>query len=65
MTTDDERLARGDRMRRKVMSDAYVDSRRSARNDFSGDLDDIITKFAWGEVWTPGESHLRILSGAP
>jgi alkylhydroperoxidase/carboxymuconolactone decarboxylase family protein YurZ len=55
MSTRDERLAEGEKMRRKVMSDAYVDSRQSARNPFSGDLDDMITSFAWGEVWTrPG-----------
>lgn len=55
MSTHDERMASGEKMRRQVMSDAYVDARKSARNEFSGDLDDIITKFAWGEVWTrPG-----------
>jgi alkylhydroperoxidase/carboxymuconolactone decarboxylase family protein YurZ len=55
MSTQDERMARGEKMRRQVMSDAYVDARKGARNAFSGDLDDIITKFAWGEVWTrPG-----------
>jgi alkylhydroperoxidase/carboxymuconolactone decarboxylase family protein YurZ len=55
MSTQDERIARGEKMRRQVMSDAYVDSRKNARNAFSGDLDDMITKFAWGEVWTrPG-----------
>ncbi len=55
MTMKDERYARGEEMRRKVMTDAYVDSRRATRNAFSGDLDDMITSFAWGEVWTrPG-----------
>jgi len=55
MSNQDERMARGEKMRRQVMSDAYVDARKGARNAFSGDLDDIITKFAWGEVWTrPG-----------
>jgi alkylhydroperoxidase/carboxymuconolactone decarboxylase family protein YurZ len=55
MSARDERLAKGEKMRRQVMSDAYVDSRKSARNAFSGDLDDMITAFAWGEVWTrPG-----------
>lgn len=55
MTTRDERLVRGEAMRRKVMSDAYVDSRQSGRNAFTGDLDDAITAMAWGEIWTrPG-----------
>jgi alkylhydroperoxidase/carboxymuconolactone decarboxylase family protein YurZ len=55
MSAKDERIARGEKMRRQVMSDAYVDSRKSARDAFSGDLDDMITGFAWGEVWTrPG-----------
>jgi 4-carboxymuconolactone decarboxylase len=55
MSANDERIARGDRMRRQVMSDAYVDSRKSGRSAFSSDLEDMITGFAWGEVWTrPG-----------
>jgi len=55
MSTQDERIARGEKMRRKVMSDAYVDSRRRGRDEFSNDLEDMITGFAWGEVWTrPG-----------
>jgi 4-carboxymuconolactone decarboxylase len=53
--TDDERRAAGERMRRRVLSDAYVDARRANTTDFSRDLEDVITRFAWGEVWSrPG-----------
>ena len=53
--TDEERRAAGDRMRRKVMSDAYVDARKATATEFSRDLEDVITRFAWGEVWSrPG-----------
>lgn len=53
--TDEERRGAGERMRRQVLSDAYVDARRSNATDFTRDLEDVITRFAWGEVWSrPG-----------
>jgi hypothetical protein len=45
--TDDERRSAGETMRRKVLSDAYVDRRRSATTAFNRDLEDVITRFAW------------------
>jgi 4-carboxymuconolactone decarboxylase len=53
--TDDERREAGERMRRQVLSDAYVDRRRAGTTSFNRDLEDVITRFAWGEVWSrPG-----------
>ncbi len=53
--TDEERRAAGERMRRQVMGDAYVDSRRAIASDFTRDLEEVITGFAWGEIWSrPG-----------
>jgi 4-carboxymuconolactone decarboxylase len=53
--TDDERRAAGERMRRRVLSDAYVDARQANATEFTRDLEDVITRFAWGEVWSrPG-----------
>lgn len=49
-------------MRRAVMGGAYVDSRRSATTDFSRDLEEIITGFAWGEVWSRPGLDLKIRS---
>ena len=41
--TDDERRVAGEAMRRQVLSDSYVDSRRSGVTPFSQDLEDVIT----------------------
>ena len=60
--TDDERRSAGETMRRKVLSDAYVDRRRSATTAFNRDLEDVITRFAWGEVWSRPGLDLKIRS---
>jgi 4-carboxymuconolactone decarboxylase len=53
--TDDERHARGMTVRRAVLGDAWVDKANARRTDFNGDFQDLITRYAWGEVWTrPG-----------
>lgn len=52
---DDERRSAGEAMRRKVLSDAYVDARGGNTTEFNRDLEELITRFAWGEMWTrPG-----------
>lgn len=60
--TDDERRAAGEAMRRQVLSDAYVDSRRSNATPFSADLEDVITRFAWGEIWSRPGLDLKMRS---
>jgi 4-carboxymuconolactone decarboxylase len=60
--TDDERRVAGEAMRRQVLSDSYVDSRRSAVTPFNQDLEDVITRFAWGEVWSRPGLDLKIRS---
>ena len=53
--SDDRGRKAGDAMRRKVLSDAYVDSRRGSATEFTRELEALITGFAWGEIWTrPG-----------
>jgi len=44
--TDDERREAGERMRRQVLSDSYVDARRANASAFTRDLEDVITRFA-------------------
>jgi 4-carboxymuconolactone decarboxylase len=52
---DEDRLKKGDAMRRRVLGDAYVESRRGTATEFTRDLEALITGFAWGEMWTrPG-----------
>jgi 4-carboxymuconolactone decarboxylase len=38
--------------RRKVLGDAWVDKSIAGRNSFNADFIDLITRHAWGEIWT-------------
>ncbi|MEY4729635.1 MAG: hypothetical protein RL020_793 [Pseudomonadota bacterium] len=45
----------GTAMRRKVLGDAYVDRTIKNVNPFNEEFQDMITRHAWGEIWTrPG-----------
>ena len=53
--SDHDRRSAGDAMRRRVLSDRYVDSRRGNATEFNRELEELITRFAWGEIWSrPG-----------
>ncbi len=42
-------------VRRQVLGDAHVDRAQAATTDLTRDFQDLITRYAWGEVWTrPG-----------
>ena len=60
---DRERHEKGMKIRREVLGDAHVDSATKTANDFTAPFQDIITRFAWGEIWArPGLSrHTRSL----
>jgi 4-carboxymuconolactone decarboxylase len=47
-----ERLELGMRTRRAVLGEAYVAQSVEARDDFNGEFLDLLTRYAWGEVWT-------------
>src|SRR5215467_4506857 len=50
-----ERYEAGMRVRRAVLGDAHVDGTLKNRNDFNEAFQDLITRYAWGEIWTrPG-----------
>ena len=50
-----ERFEAGMKIRRDVLGDAHVDSAITKRNAFSEAFQDLITRYAWGEIWTrPG-----------
>jgi 4-carboxymuconolactone decarboxylase len=52
---DNERRADGMAMRRKMLGDAYVDRAIARTTDLTTDFQDLITRYAWGEIWTrPG-----------
>lgn len=41
----------GLKVRREVLGDAYVDRILAEADDFSGDFEELVTRYAWGEVW--------------
>jgi 4-carboxymuconolactone decarboxylase len=42
-------------VRRAVLGDAHVDRAEAARTPFTQDFQELITRYAWGSVWTrPG-----------
>jgi 4-carboxymuconolactone decarboxylase len=45
----------GMRTRREVLGDQHVDRAVERTTDFTRDFQDLITRYAWGEIWTrPG-----------
>ena len=41
--------------RRRVLGDAHVDRAMAARDDLTHEFQDLLTRYAWGEIWTrPG-----------
>ncbi|MCS3806002.1 4-carboxymuconolactone decarboxylase [Chromobacterium alkanivorans] len=48
---EQERRRRGETIRREVLGDAHVDRSLAGRTDFNGDFLDLITRYAWGEIW--------------
>jgi 4-carboxymuconolactone decarboxylase len=46
---------RGMRIRREVLGDEHVDRAESRRTDLTSDFHDLLTRYAWGEIWSrPG-----------
>jgi 4-carboxymuconolactone decarboxylase len=45
----------GMRTRREVLGDAHVDRAQARTTAFTADFQELITRYAWGEIWTrPG-----------
>ena len=52
---DRQRYEQGMRVRREVLGDAHVDATLKNRTEFNEDIQDLITRYAWGEIWSrPG-----------
>jgi 4-carboxymuconolactone decarboxylase len=50
-----ERYEKGLSVRRAVLGDAHVDRSLKNRNEFNQEFQDLITRYAWGEIWNrPG-----------
>ncbi|TMF24990.1 MAG: 4-carboxymuconolactone decarboxylase [Chloroflexi bacterium] len=52
---DEERHVRGMKVRREVLGDEHVDRAQAKATSFSKDFQDLLTRYAWGEIWArPG-----------
>jgi 4-carboxymuconolactone decarboxylase len=58
-----DRHSKGMEIRRAVLGDAHVDRALSRTTAFNEEFQDLITRYAWGEIWTrPGlPRHTRSL----
>jgi 3-oxoadipate enol-lactonase / 4-carboxymuconolactone decarboxylase len=55
MTAGDDAHERGMEVRRDVLGDEHVDDSVGRTTPFTADFQDLITRYAWGEIWTrPG-----------
>jgi 4-carboxymuconolactone decarboxylase len=52
---ESERRAAGLEIRRKVLGHAHVDQAIARTTELTADFQDLLTRYAWGEIWTrPG-----------
>jgi 4-carboxymuconolactone decarboxylase len=52
---DEQRHAEGMKVRRAVLGDAHVDRAVAGTTELTADFQGLITRYAWGEIWTrPG-----------
>lgn len=60
---DRDRYEKGMEVRRAVLGDAHVNNALQSTTEFNQEFQDLITRYAWGEIWTrPGLSrHTRSL----
>ncbi|MBB4597379.1 4-carboxymuconolactone decarboxylase [Xanthomonas sp. NCPPB 2865] len=49
---EDERYQAGLRERRRVLGDAHVERSLAARTEFTDEFQTLITRYAWGTIWT-------------
>jgi 4-carboxymuconolactone decarboxylase len=53
-----QRYEQGMKVRREVLGDAHVDKSLEKRNALNEEFQDLITRYAWGEIWSrPGLSR--------
>ena len=53
--TENDRKAAGMKVRRAVLGDTHVDRAEASKTEFTADFQDLITRYAWGEIWSrPG-----------
>jgi 4-carboxymuconolactone decarboxylase len=50
--TDDTLFERGLRVRKEVLGDAYVDASLASADSFTQPMQELVTEYCWGAVWT-------------
>jgi 4-carboxymuconolactone decarboxylase len=53
---------RGMKVRREVLGDEHVDDAVARTTDFTRDFQDLITRYAWGEIWARPGLERRVRS---
>jgi 4-carboxymuconolactone decarboxylase len=55
---EDSRYDAGMKVRRQVLGDAHVDHATGKASEVAREFQELITRYAWGEIWTrPGLDH--------
>jgi 4-carboxymuconolactone decarboxylase len=49
---DAERHKKGMKVRKQVLGKAHVERAEARKNKFNAPIQDLITRYAWGEIWT-------------
>jgi 4-carboxymuconolactone decarboxylase len=58
----DDAYERGMRVRREVLGDEHVDAANARTTPFTAEFQDLITRYAWGEIWARGGLDRRTRS---
>ena len=48
---DKDLRAQGEKVRRTVLSDGYVDAARANADEFSAPFQDVLNEYCWGQCW--------------
>jgi 4-carboxymuconolactone decarboxylase len=57
-----ERFEKGLAVRREVLGPDYVDKAIAAADDFTRPMQELVTEYCWGEIWTQTELPRRTRS---
>ena len=49
--TDEERYETGLKIRREVLGNEYVDRSLAAANDFTRPMQELVSRYCWGDIW--------------
>jgi len=60
--SEDERRERGMKIRRDVLGDDHVDRAQASSTPLTRDFQDLITRYAWGEIWSRPDLDRRTRS---